>query len=173
MCTLTDVTTKMGTRMKWLLIFTFHCCCLSVIECRKEKASILDQLLDDPDLLRKVEKRLGLTNDYDPDESSPAGESENSNNVDGGQPQQQSASSKDSQTSSKNGDDMTISDSEGNTCSYKRRARTIIRSNESRKNGARFIRSQVNNESSCIKSCCYTQGCTLAVFENKVKIVKS
>lgn len=64
----------------------------------------------------------------------------------------------------------TISDSSGNSCTYRQNSSLIIRSKKSLENGAAFLKSATHLSSEdCATKCCYTQNCNLAVYEDKVK----
>lgn len=63
----------------------------------------------------------------------------------------------------------TISDSSGNSCSYRQNSSLIIRSKTSLENGAAFLRNANHlSAEECARKCCYTQNCNLAVYEDKV-----
>lgn len=74
-------------------------------------------------------------------------------------------------TCSRNGVSYAPSD-EGfaKNCGYETKANTIIKTRDSMKNGAIFLKHiEAQNTSSCIITCCCTESCDLAVFKNKVR----
>ncbi|KAL5009152.1 hypothetical protein ScPMuIL_014733 [Solemya velum] len=64
--------------------------------------------------------------------------------------------------------DKTVEDSFVNKCEYNTNLNSIIRSTDSLKAGAFFLKFFNNiTAQECVSGCCDTQGCNLAVYENK------
>ncbi|XP_069116392.1 uncharacterized protein [Argopecten irradians] len=145
------------------ILFIFVVLVLSV-HSKDEELPSLQELLNDPELMKMI-KRLGITeNDLTPKEKPAAVDKPESlaSDVDLPKANQPTAAAP---TTMK---PEYIKDSVGNACYYKTHESTIIRSHESQKAGSLLLRWDGNKtRHECIKSCCYTQGCTLAVFEDK------
>ncbi|XP_021379666.1 low-density lipoprotein receptor-related protein 11-like isoform X2 [Mizuhopecten yessoensis] len=150
--------------MKMKIIFIFVILVLSV-HSKDEELPSLQELLNDPDLM-KIIKRLGITgDDLTRTNTKPAAvrKSESASDVDLGLPEKPKPTAAPSTIKPEH-----VTDSVGNSCFYSPHESTIIRSQESMKAGSHFLKSDRNKtRHDCIISCCYTQGCTLAVFEDK------
>ena len=163
--------------MKLLLIF---CLIFTVCHCKKENLDNLDDVLHDPKLWSLIEKRFGLS---DQEKSGP---------VRNGPPDQQADDKIDNPADEEidEGDDKlgrppmkgvkpidtgtlpdfsSMEDSLGNLCRYHPNNSLIIRSKASLAAGAYFLKSFVGiQQEECVDYCCYTQGCNMAIYENKV-----
>lgn len=149
-----------NTQLKMKILYVSIILLLSV-QAKKEQLSRLQDIFNDPEIMRIV-KKLGLSEE----DLTPPKE----NNID----KSASETLPDRPTPELPVRPTTaqpehVTDSVGNSCFYTSHESTIIRSKESTQAGSHFLRSdKYRTRYDCIKSCCYTQGCTLAVFENKV-----
>lgn len=170
-------------KMEWISIITLLLISSPLCGGSKETLGEWETLMDDPDFLRKIVKRLGLD---DPIE-------ENGENIDASHansntdpiPNNSGADSNihDTEYVKKppteqelkkpvfKKKDKTVKDSFGNKCEYNTNSNSIIRTTDSLNAGAFFLKFFNNiTAQECVSGCCYTQGCNLAVYENKVKI---
>ncbi|XP_060079598.1 uncharacterized protein LOC132558990 [Ylistrum balloti] len=151
--------------MRILLIFAIL---VLSVHSKDEELPSLKELINDPELM-KIIKRLGLTEDdlTRPDKNSAAAEKPESSasdeRGDANLPKKPKPTSAPMTTNPEH-----VTDTVGNSCFYTSHEGTIIRSQESMKAGSHFLKSDRDTTRlGCIRSCCYTQGCTLAVFEDK------
>jgi hypothetical protein len=148
----------------------------------KEDLEGLDKYLQDPSFWHFVEKRLGSKNEHESktpkspstlkDQYDPFGSAGSDN---GGSklnhPYEPFETHSSNDVSGKTPDHRTDSmeDTLGNLCQYRPNASLIIRSKASINNGAFFLKSfNKRDREECVNACCYTQGCNLVVYENKV-----
>ncbi len=112
----------------------------------KEYAEDISELLDDPDLILELVKRLesDLPSSSSQKKSFPV----------------PSLPDKHSNGYPVQGD---------NSCKTRLFKKTIIKTDDSRKAGANFLGSEENvTNDACVSKCCAKTGCDLAVYENKV-----
>lgn len=151
--------------------FSFYFISFIVLVHSKEQLSGLEKFMDDPKFWQYVVKRLDTGNEvkskvlndvaddtplksqdqYVPEET----HSVNDISLENGQSDKVLADS--------------MEDTLGNLCQYRPNASLIIRSKASINNGAAFLKSfSEKTREECVNSCCYTQGCNLVIYENKV-----
>jgi len=166
-------------KMKFLIVLVVV---IAVVQGRREKIDPeLAELLKDPRLFKLIAKRF--QNILDKDTKSDTALDKSVVDTKSHLPEEKPSATDDLfSLTKKDGSNISsckrqsdgyssIADSQGNSCVYKENQNKIIRSNESVKSGAHFLRSEKStSRCECVKSCCYTQGCTLAVFENKVRL---
>lgn len=149
----------------------FYFVTLIVLVNTKEKLSGLEQYFQDPRFWQFVEKRLDSKNEVKskvsdvPDESP----SKPKDQYDPINTHSEGDNSEENVQSDKHQADL-MEDTLGNLCQYRPNASLIIRSKASINNGAFFLKSfNKKTREECVNACCYTQGCNLIVYENKVR----
>lgn len=154
---------KMNIFLLFSLLF-----CLSVA--KEELPFSLEQLLEDnPDLIKLIEKRLGSEKQSKGDEN-PLDESDVEDEKE--EKYATAGAFSDTEGSLPNEKYPTILNTKNRDkgkCIPKVRMSSIIRSNASLKNGAKFLaKLEKRSDAECRERCCNISRCNLAVFENKV-----
>jgi hypothetical protein len=146
---------EMTARRRTMEVLVVVLAFVALVTATKENYLHLEQMLNDPDFMLSLEKRLGLEDDS-----------------------LKSGGTSDDVDSSPNVDDTVVSTESVNSwrkpaindrCAYITNSSTIIKTKMSQIKGAFFLKSDRDiTKEQCMSLCCATNGCNLAVYENKV-----
>lgn len=139
----------------------------------KEPYQNLDQLLNDPDIWKYIQKRVddGDTDkNYDP---TPVKMSPKIDKIEKPGQYRHPELTETSKHKPMPYGMKTLSDTSGNSCNYRENSSMIIKSKTSLNNGAFYLKNAFGlSAKECVEKCCYTQNCNLAVYEDKVLDLK-
>ena len=150
----------------WIISF------IALSQGSKEPYQNLDQLLNDPDIWKYIQKRVddGDTDkNYDP---TPVKMSPKIDKTEKHEPYRHPELTETSKHKPMPYGMKTLSDTSGNSCNYRENSSMIIKSKTSLDKGAFYLKNAFGlSAKECVEKCCYTQNCNLAVYEDKVLIL--